>query len=68
MAKLQTQRTTPSSAHAISERLRFVRQEIGLTLAEVGERTGVSISNLSKIERGEVSPSFDVVIRICEGL
>jgi transcriptional regulator with XRE-family HTH domain len=68
MAKLQTQRTAPSSAHAISERLRFVRQEIGLTLAEVGERTGVSISNLSKIERGEVSPSFDVVIRICEGL
>jgi Helix-turn-helix. len=54
MAKLQAQRTTPSSAHAISERLRFVRQEIGLTLAEVGERTGVSISNLSKIERGEV--------------
>jgi len=41
---------------------------MGLTLQELAQRSGVSVSNLSKIERGDVSPSFDVVMRICEGL
>jgi len=59
----------PSSAHrAIGERLKALRLEMSLTLSEVSQRTGVSVSNLSKIERAEVSPSFDVVIRLCEGL
>ncbi|HSI40106.1 MAG TPA: XRE family transcriptional regulator [Xanthobacteraceae bacterium] len=62
------QKTSSAAPNAVGERLKIIRQETGLTLAEVGQRTGVSISNLSKIERGEVSPSFDVVIRLCEGL
>lgn len=68
MAKGQMQRTAAAPTNAVGERLKLIRQETGLTLSEVADRTGVSISNLSKIERGEVSPSFDVVIRICEGL
>lgn len=67
MARPQLQKA-PIGANAVGERLKLVRQETGLTLAEVSQRTGVSVSNLSKIERGEVSPSFDVVIRLCEGL
>ena len=38
------------------------------TLAEVSEATGVSISNLSKIENNQISPSFDIMKRICDGL
>ena len=53
---------------AVGERLRTFRLERELTLSDMASRSGVSISNLSKIERGEVSPSFDVIIRICEGL
>jgi len=68
MVKPQLQKTSSIAPNAVGERLKIIRQETGLTLAEVGQRTGVSISNLSKIERGEVSPSFDVVIRLCEGL
>jgi transcriptional regulator with XRE-family HTH domain len=61
--------TAPSAAlSAVAERLRALRRDLDLTLSDVAERTGVSISNLSKIERADVSPSFDVVIRICEGL
>jgi mannose-6-phosphate isomerase-like protein (cupin superfamily)/DNA-binding XRE family transcriptional regulator len=41
---------------------------MGLTLAEVGKRSGVSVSNLSKIENDQVSPSFDIMKRICDGL
>jgi len=59
---------TPSSAlSSVAERLRAIRRELDLTLSDVALRSGVSISNLSKIERADVSPSFDVVIRICEG-
>lgn len=58
-----------SSASAwVGERLRTLRQDLNLTLSEIAQRTGVSVSNLSKIERGDVSPSFDVIMRICEGL
>ena len=56
------------SRGVVAERLRAFRAERGLTLAEVSGRSGVSVSNLSKIERGEVSPSVDLIFRICEGL
>jgi transcriptional regulator with XRE-family HTH domain len=52
----------------VAERLKTFRLERNLTLAELSQRSGVSVSNLSKIERGEVSPSFDVIFRVCEGL
>ena len=34
----------------------------------MAQLTSVSVSNLSKIERGEVSPSFDIIMRICDGV
>jgi transcriptional regulator with XRE-family HTH domain len=62
------QTRTPPARSAVGKRLRTLRQELGLTLSDVADRTGVSVSNLSKIERGDVSPSFDIVMRICHGL
>ena len=38
------------------------------TLAHVSQATGVSISNLSKIENDQISPSFDIMKRLCDGL
>ena len=62
-------RSHPAPAlSAVGECLRALRHDLGATLSDVAERTGVSISNLSKIERGDVSPSFDIVMRICQGL
>jgi transcriptional regulator with XRE-family HTH domain len=55
-------------ATPIGERVKALRLDRGLTLSEVAERAFVSTSNLSKIERGDVSPSFDIVMRICGGL
>lgn len=52
----------------IGQHLRRTRKERKLTLTAVGQMTGVSASALSKIENGLVSPSFDIIKRICDGL
>lgn len=52
----------------IGARLKEVRRSLGRTLADISEATGVSISNLSKIENNQISPSFDIMKRICDGL
>lgn len=52
----------------IGTRLREVRKSAKLTLAEVSRRSGVSSSTLSKIENDQISPSFDIIKKISEGL
>jgi transcriptional regulator with XRE-family HTH domain len=46
-----------SLSAAIAERLRFEREMRGWTLADLAERAGVSKAMISKIERGETSPT-----------
>src|SRR6202008_5023038 len=58
-------------ASPISEiglRLKDFRRRGKLTLAETSGRTGVAVSTLSKIENGQISPSFDIIQRIADGL
>jgi len=52
----------------IGKRLKEIRRALDSTLAQVSTLTGVSISNLSKIENDQISPSFDIMKRICDGL
>jgi len=57
-----------SNAKHIGMRLKEIRRTLNRTLAEVSQAAGVSISNLSKIENNQISPSFDIMKRICDGL
>jgi transcriptional regulator with XRE-family HTH domain len=59
---------TDIQANQIGSRLKEIRRTLDRTLAEVSQATGVSISNLSKIENNQISPSFDIMKRICDGL
>jgi transcriptional regulator with XRE-family HTH domain len=52
----------------LARRLRALRSERGLTLDGLAERTGVSRSMLSLIERGESSPTATVLDRLAAGL
>ena len=45
-----------------------LRKEKGWTLAEVSKKTGVAISTLSKIENNKSSPTYEVLVRLAEGL
>ncbi len=64
----------PASTPAIETRptpgdtIRAIRKKLGLTLNEVGRRTGMAVSTLSKIEKGRVSLSFDKLLSISKAL
>lgn len=53
---------TAAIINAIGPRLRRLRTARGLTLAELSERTGLSLSALSRLETGRRQPTLDVLI------
>src|SRR5271154_1563400 len=57
-----------STQETIGSRLRELRRGLDATLAEISEKTGVSVSALSKIENDQISASYDILKRICDGL
>jgi transcriptional regulator with XRE-family HTH domain len=56
------------AARRVRRELRRIRQEQGLTLAEVSRASGVSISTLSKVETGQAAPTFDTMLKIARAL
>ncbi|MEF2071985.1 helix-turn-helix domain-containing protein [Consotaella aegiceratis] len=60
----QPQRDTDS----IAEVLRRLRREAHLTLQELGERAGLAPSTLSKIENGQMSPTYETILNLAAGL
>ncbi|ACU53243.1 transcriptional regulator, XRE family [Acidimicrobium ferrooxidans DSM 10331] len=52
----------------IGERLRHAREQRGLSLAAVAERTGLSKGFLSRVERDGVSPSIDSLVAIADAV
>jgi transcriptional regulator with XRE-family HTH domain len=52
----------------LGNRVRALREGMGLSLRDLGERAGVSAPMLSQVERGETSPTIAVAQRIASGL
>jgi transcriptional regulator with XRE-family HTH domain len=59
--------TTDLDAH-IAGRAQALRQAAGLSLAELAARSGVSKAMISKVERGESSPTATLLGRLAAGL
>jgi transcriptional regulator with XRE-family HTH domain len=57
-----------STKAALSERIRAERRDKGWTLDQFAEASGVSRAMISKIERGEVSPTAAILARLAAGL
>ena len=72
--KVAKQRTTEStrqrgaSAGSLAEVVRKRRRDADLTLQELGKRSGLATSTLSKIENGQMSPTFETIQAIADGL
>jgi transcriptional regulator with XRE-family HTH domain len=53
---------------AVAKRVREVRQELGLTVGQLAERSGISKGMLSKIENAQASPSLATLGRLSSAL
>ncbi|QPF88072.1 helix-turn-helix transcriptional regulator [Bradyrhizobium genosp. L] len=52
----------------VGSRVKQLRTQAGLTLEEFATQSGVSRAMLSKVERGEKSPTLAIIVRIAKGL
>ena len=52
----------------LGQRLKEIRKSLGLTLEEAGKKTGLARSTLSKIENEQISPTFQVMQKLTNGL
>ncbi len=52
----------------LGERLKEIRSRLGLTLEEASQRTGLARSTLSKIENEQISPTFQAMQKLANGL
>jgi XRE family transcriptional regulator, regulator of sulfur utilization len=52
----------------VGNRVRALRESMGLSLRDLAERSGVSAPMLSQVERGETSPTLAVAAKIASGL
>jgi transcriptional regulator with XRE-family HTH domain len=52
----------------VGNRIRALRDAMGLSLRDLAERSGVSAPMLSQVERGETSPTLAVASKIASGL
>lgn len=60
--------TDPADPAAVGQRVRALREGMGLSLRELALRSGVGAATLSQVERGESSPTLAVASRIADGL
>lgn len=49
-------------------RIKELRQNEALTLKQLSEKSGISITNISKIERGEYNMSYDIMMKLITAL
>ena len=61
-------RDVPIAPLMLGQRVRELRKARNWTLAEAAKQAGLARSTLSKIENEQMSPTFDAVKKLAEGL
>ncbi|GLK85858.1 helix-turn-helix domain-containing protein [Ancylobacter defluvii] len=61
-------KTGESDGVDLGGRVKGLRSRAGLTIKEVAARSGISPSAISKIENNLLSPTYDNIIRLAQGL
>lgn len=60
--------TPTRSPDDLGHRVRKIRQARGWRLADLAERTGLAVSTISKMERNEISLTYDRLMALAQGL
>ena len=66
--KLPTAFFELSASEAIGQKIKYFRNNDGLTQKEVAAESGLSTSLISKIERGEVVPSLRTLVKLSKAM
>jgi len=62
----EAERAISTTLDQVGPRLRRVREQRGLTLTDVAERTGISKSALSRLETGRRRPSLELLLPLAQ--
>lgn len=52
----------------LGQRLKKIRVDGGLTLKELGYKIDKDPQSISRVEQGDINPSYLYLVEICEGL
>jgi len=66
-ARFSSEPRAQDNPAGLGQRLKRMRLDKGWTLEDMSQKTGVARSTLSKIENGQMSPTYDVLQRIASG-
>ncbi|MDP5252939.1 MULTISPECIES: helix-turn-helix domain-containing protein [unclassified Vibrio] len=66
--KLEKQSDSAVEPLKLGERIKDIRQTLNYTLEDVSQRTGLARSTLSKIENEQISPTFQAMQKLAQGL
>jgi transcriptional regulator with XRE-family HTH domain len=58
----------PEKVERFSVIAKELRQKAKLTLHELSIRSGLAVSTISKMENGQLSPSYETILRLADGL
>ncbi|MEF3047696.1 helix-turn-helix domain-containing protein [Pseudotabrizicola sp. L79] len=64
----ETGETAQAEPVNLAERVRALRKERGWTLEQAAQQAGLARSTLSKIENGQMSPTYEALKKLAEGL
>lgn len=53
---------------AFGQRLRFIRKQKGMTIADLAHATGSPTSTIGRVERAEMNASIKLVKQLADGL
>lgn len=73
MPSISSTAAAPAQSHGekadeFAGTVRALRQKSGMTLQELSKRSGLATSTISKIERAQLSPTYETILSLADGL
>jgi transcriptional regulator with XRE-family HTH domain len=53
---------------AFGQRIKRLRQEASLTMQQLSDRSGLATGTISKVENNQISPTYENILRLADGL
>jgi transcriptional regulator with XRE-family HTH domain len=64
----ETEKRYTEKSESFALIVRALRRRANLTLQELSSRCGLAVSTISKVENGQLSPTYETILRLADGL